>query len=128
MGFKDVTEDNVAKCVKTFVMGMRDEDQQESEVWAEKHEKASHDHSAADLATALTQKTYSASFETEVMEDLEQKSSSLSSERDELSFVGTVGMTTMEVMIKMLEIQASSLITASWESLSNIDRSYYEEE
>lgn len=113
----NIDEDKVLACIKTWVNGLNDPDQTVVVNWNNAYQKAVNDHVAADLAGALINKNYSATFEETVAADLENKSSALTSERDEISYFGEVNRVSQEIIIKLLEATASRLITDSVENL-----------
>jgi len=128
MNYDKFSEDDVANCVKTFVMGLNHDNAQDAQEWLKVYKNSLHDHYAADLATALLQKGYSASFESEVADDLDNKSEALASEREEISFAGKINQVNQEVIIRLMEAMAGQVVTDSWAAIENLDRRYYEDE
>ena len=127
MNFDEITEDKVSECVKTWVMGMNDANAETATEWKNQYNDSLHDHVAADLNKALEQKNYSANFETDVADDLDSKSSALSSEREEVSFVGKVNQANQEVIIRLMEATTGQVITEAWSAVRDMESSYYED-
>lgn len=127
MNFDEITEDKVSECVKTWVMGMNDANAETATEWKNQYNDSLHDHVAADLNKALEQKNYSANFETDVADDLDSKSSALSSEREEVSFVGKVNQANQEVIIRLMEAMTGQVITEAWSAVRDMESSYYED-
>lgn len=127
MNFDDVSEEKVAECIKIFVLGNNDSNAVTAAAWKKQYNASRYDHAAADLATALTQKSYSASFDTKVAEDLENKSEALTTEREEISFAGKVNQVNQEIIIRLMEAMTGQVVTEAWNSIENIDRSFYED-
>ena len=125
MNFDEITEDKVSECVKTWVMGMNDANAETATEWKNQYNDSLHDHVAADLNKALEQKNYSANFETDVADDLDSKSSALSSEREEVSFVGKVNQANQEVIIRLMEAMTGQVITEAWSAVRDMESSYY---
>ena len=125
MNFDEITEDKVSECVKTWVMGMNDANAETATEWKNQYNDSLHDHVAADLNKALEQKNYSANFETDVADDLDSKSSALSSEREEVSFVGKVNQANQEVIIRLMEATTGQVITEAWSAVRDMESSYY---
>lgn len=125
MNFDEITEDKVSECVKTWVMGMNDANAETATEWKNQYNDSLHDHVAADLNKALEQKNYSANFETDVADDLDSKSSALSSEREEVSFVGKVNQANQEVIIRLMEAMTGQVITEAWSAVKDMESSYY---
>ena len=107
---------------------MNDANAETATDWKNEYNKAKRDHVAADLAMALTQKNYSASFDTEVADDLDSKSEALTNEREEISFVGKVTQTNQEVIIRLMEAMTGQAITEAWSAIGIMDKDYYDEE
>ncbi len=128
INFDEIDEEKIAECVKIWVLGMHDKDATTASDWKKEYSKATQDHVASDLATALVQKTYSASFDSEVADDLENKSDALTSEREEISFVGKVAQTNQEVIIRLMEAMTSQVITDAWSTIEQLDEDYYDDE
>ena len=128
INFDEVDEEKVIECVKTWVLGMNDANAETATDWKNEYNKAKRDHVAADLAMALTQKNYSASFDTEVADDLDSKSEALTNEREEISFVGKVTQTNQEVIIRLMEAMTGQAITEAWSAIGIMDKDYYDEE
>ncbi len=127
MNFDEITEDKVSECVKTWVMEMNDANAETATEWKNQYNDSLHDHVAADLNKALEQKNYSANFETDVADDLDSKSSALSSEREEVSFVGKVNQANQEVIIRLMEAMTGQVITEAWSAVRDMESSYYED-
>lgn len=128
INFDEVEEEKVIECVKTWVLGMNDANAETATDWKNEYNKAKRDHVAADLAMALTQKNYSASFDTEVADDLDSKSEALTNEREEISFVGKVAQTNQEVIIRLMEAMTGQAVTEAWSAIEIMDKDYYDEE
>ena len=128
INFDEVEEEKVIECVKTWVLGMNDANAETAADWKKEYNKAKRDHVAADLAMALTQKNYSASFDTEVADDLDSKSEALTNEREEISFVGKVAQTNQEVIIRLMEAMTGQAVTEAWSAIEIMDKDYYDEE
>ena len=128
MGVEDVEEGKVAECVKMWVMGMSDPNAVVAAEWKKKFMQARHDHVTQDLASALTQKSYSAAFQTEVAEDMEKKAEATSNERDQISYNGKVNQTNQEIILRLMEGMTSQLVTDSLQAIERLDRSYYEQD
>ena len=128
INFDEVDEDKIKECVKIWVLGMGDPNAETATEWKNQYSEALRDHVAGNLADAMVKKNYSASFDTEVADDLDNKSQALSNEREEISFSGKTTQTNQEIMIRLMEAMTSQAITKSWSSVAQIDKSYYEEE
>ena len=128
INFDEVDEEKVIACVKTWVLGMNDANAETATDWKNEYNKAKRDHVAADLAMALTQKNYSASFSSEVADDLDSKSEALTNEREEISFVGKVAQTNQEVIIRLMEAMTGQAITDAWSAIGIMDKDYYDGE
>lgn len=128
MNFDQVEEGSVEECIKTWVMGLKNKNAVVAGQWHEIYNKARHDHAAADLAMAISQKGYSAAFDTKVADDLENKSGSLTNEREEVSFVGKVNQTNQEIIIRLMEAMVGQAVTEAWNAVEGLDADYYRQQ
>lgn len=128
MNYDEVTEEKVAACIKTFVMGMNHDNAVTAAEWKNEYTKSRHDHAANDLAVAINQKTFSAAFDSKVADDLDSKSKALTTEREEIAFAGKVNQTNQEIIIRLLESMTGQALTEAWGSIEAMDRTYYEEQ
>ena len=94
----------------------------------DEYKKAMHEQVAADLARSLSDKEYSNSFEQDVAEDLEKKSTELSSERDDIAYVGEIGKANQELVLRLMNSMSSRLLQESLRAVELLDASYYDKE
>ena len=127
LNFDELDEDKVAECIKTWVMGINDPNAETATEWKKQYTSSLHDHVAADLNKALEQKNYSANFETEVADDLENKSEALTTEREEVSFAGNVNQVNQEIIIRLMEAMTGQVVTEAWSAVNTLELSYYED-
>lgn len=126
MSYDKVSEAKARKCIEKYALGMNDSNAITAAEWKKKYDETLLDHVVADYGMALSQKTYSASFEDDVSADLSSKSQALSDERQTLSMIAEVGKTNQEIMIRMMEATAAQLVTDSWGKLPLITKEYFD--
>lgn len=127
MNFDEISEEKVAECVKTWVLGMHDPNAETATEWKNLYKNALHDHVASDVNKALEQKNYSANFDTQIADDLENKADALTNEREEVSFSGQVNQVNQEIIIRLMEAQTSQVVTESLSAVNSLERDYYDE-
>ena len=125
MEVKDLSDKNIDKCIKIWVLGMHNPNAEIAAEWRRLYKNVQHDHIANDLAVALTQKNYSANFAT-VSEDLEKKAGALTNEREEISFSGNVGIVNQEIIIRLMEAMTGQVVTDSINAINYLERDYYD--
>lgn len=127
MNFDEISEEKVAECVKIWVLGMNDANAETAAEWKDLYKNALHDHVASDVNKALEQKNYSANFDTEIADDLENKADALTNEREEVSFSGQVSQVNQEIIIRLMEAQTGQVVTESLSAVNSLERDYYDE-
>ena len=94
----------------------------------EEYKKAMHEQIAADLSSSINDKKYASSFETDVAEDLESKSTALTNEREEVAYVGEVNKANQELLLKLMHSMSSRVAQEALRAIEQIDASHYDEE
>lgn len=120
----NIDEEVIMKCYQTWLKGLNDKNQTIKSAYRKDHRAAWNDHIAGDLAQAMVNKNYATTFDEAVVEDQKNKAQATSTERDEISFFGTVSQTNQELLLKLMSAESSDLITNSWSLMSNIDSDY----
>ncbi len=132
MNYDEVNEDAVKKCIKTWVECLNGGGEEGSVMdglsCTKLFKRAKHEEATGDLTAALNNKEYANSFEADVADDLENKSGSLSSEREDLSFLGEVGKANQKILIRMLHSMSSKLIQEGIGAIEFVEPEYYEGE
>lgn len=129
MDYKDAQNaENVKKCFKVWVECLHQDNAEDSQACLKEYKQAMQDQVAAALAASLGDKEYSASFDTDVADDLSNKSQALSSERDEVAYSGEVGRASQEVLNRLLYSMSSKVLQDSFLAIEHIKKEYYNEE
>lgn len=128
MGYEDISLENVENCVKTWVLAMNDPDATVANEAKDEYDNALHEHVAADAAIALDNMSYTASFDTKVADDLDEKSESLTNIRDEISMMGKVMSANSNVLIRTLQNNSAALVYDTLKEVKLLTKDYYETE
>lgn len=133
MNYDEVDENAIKNCIKTWVECLNGGGEEGSSVMdglacTKLFKRAKHEEATGDLAAAINDKEYANSFEADVADDLENKSGSLSSEREDLSFLGEVGKANQKILIRMLHSMSGKLIQEGIAAIEFVEPGYYEGE
>ena len=129
LSFEDAEdEDKVKECFKTWVLCMHNPKKEEALACREEYKKAMHEQIAADLSSSINDKKYASSFETDVAEDLESKSTALTNEREEVAYVGEVNKANQELLLRLMHSMSSRVVQETLLAIEQIDASHYDEE
>ena len=133
MNYDEVDENAIKNCIKTWVECLNGGGEEGSSVMdglacTKLFKRAKHEEATGDLTAAINDKEYANSFEADVADDLENKSGSLSSEREDLSFLGEVGKANQKILIRMLHSMSSKLIQEGIAAIEFVEPGYYEGE
>lgn len=120
---ENLTSEKIDECLKKWIVGLNAKNQEEKEAWIEDHLKALHNHVSADLAKALENKSYSATFDETIVSDLDNKSQATTTERDEVSFSGEVARTNQKIVLKLMQSLAAKTLTDAWGDIPSISPS-----
>lgn len=129
LSFEDAeNEDKVKECFKTWVLCMSNPKKEEALACREEYKKAMHEQVAADLAASINDKKYASSFDTDVAEDLQSKATSLTNEREEVSYVGEVNKANQELLLRLMHSMSSRIVQDTLLAIEQIDASHYDED
>ncbi len=127
----DQAEDveKVKDCIKTWVDCMNNkEDAGAGLACREEYKKAIQEQVAGELASALQQKEYSASFDTESAKKMETLGEDLINERSDVSFTGEIGRLNQEILLRMMYIMAGKVLQDSVAAIPEIKPEDFVEE
>jgi hypothetical protein len=121
------TTDTIKKCLNIWVTGMNDKTQSTKASWVNKYQEALNDQTAEDLATAIVNKTYSATFKQVIAPDSKTKTEAVSTERDGVSAYMMIAAQNQEVILRLMEALAARTITESWKNVRDMQADYLDE-
>ena len=127
MGLEDLNEESIQECIRTWVFAMNDPDASDADEAKNEYDKALHDHISADAVKSLDGVAYAASFKKDIAEELRKKSEITTSIRDEEGFMGKLMQTNVDMMMHLLEINASDLTYDSLKEVKILTKEYYDE-